>query len=129
MDNVHALIIDDNAGNSGVLAQLLTNEGVSYTAVLNPRQLPNVLERLNRVDVVFLDLEMPGMNGYTVLNQFKADARFANTPVIAYTVHTTEVNTARKHGFDGFLAKPIDADRFPELFARIMRHEAVWSLS
>jgi CheY-like chemotaxis protein len=129
MGNTHALIVDNDANNLGILAQLLAQEGVAYTGVQNPRNLQTTLSNLGQVDVIFLDLEMPGMNGYQVLAMLRADERFQQTPVVAYTVHISEINSTRQHGFDSFLGKPLDPDLFPKQLARILRGEGVWSTS
>jgi two-component system cell cycle response regulator DivK len=51
-----------------------------------------------------------------------------SVPIITYTVHLSEMDMARKMGFDGFLGKPLDADRFPELIKRILNGKSVWEL-
>lgn len=122
----HALIIDDNAGNVKVLGGLLSLEGISYTQVREPSQLPDILPELHPVDVVFLDLEMPDLNGYEVLRLIQEQAAFQDVPVVAHTVHINEINTARDLGFHSFISKPIKAERFPDQLARILRGERVW---
>jgi CheY-like chemotaxis protein len=125
----HALIIDDNVGNVKVLAGLLAVEGVTQTQIFNPTQLGDALKAAPRPDVIFLDLEMPALNGYDVLAQIKGRADLSSVPVVAYTVNTGEINTARQLGFHSFLSKPLNADRFPEQLRRILRGEPVWSAS
>jgi two-component system, cell cycle response regulator DivK len=129
MTHIHALIIDDNANNLGVLAELLAIEGATITKIQDPRKLEAMLESLAKVDVVFLDLEMPGLNGYEVLARLKSDARFGNVPVVAYTVHVSEIGVTRTKGFDSFLGKPLDAERFPTQLQKILRGEKVWAIS
>lgn len=124
MGVIQALVIDDNAQNLKVLAQLLTRQGVHCTTVQNAVHLPSLLAQLERVDVVFLDLEMPGQNGYEVKEALRME--LGDTPIIAYTVHSNEINTVRQSGFDGFLGKPLDNGRFPEQLARILKREPVW---
>jgi len=126
MSEKHALIIDDNAKNVTVLTRLLAAERVSSTQITQPKQLEATLEGLNQVDVVFLDLEMPDLDGYQVLQYLKTEARFQTIPVVAYTVHLSEMAAAHQQGFDGFLGKPLDSDRFPDQLARILSGEAVW---
>lgn len=121
-----AVIIDDNPKNVSVLARLLSNEGLSSVQITNPAKLNAELERAQDIKVIFVDLEMPGTDGYQILNQLKADARFQSVPVLAYTVHVSEINVAHERGFDGFLGKPLDADHFPDQLARILSGEAVW---
>lgn len=122
----HALIIDDNLKNIDVLARLLGMEGVSCTTVPKTSQLDDVLKHVTSVDVVFLDLEMPGKNGYEILEKLKADPRFTSVPIVAYTVHVSELHNAHQGGFTSFIGKPLDSDRFPEQLARILSGEQVW---
>jgi two-component system cell cycle response regulator DivK len=122
----HALIIDDNARNVTVLATMLEEESVSSTRVTHPTQLEAALETVDQVDVIFLDLEMPGVDGYQVLARFKQDAKFKGVPVVAYTVHVSEIHNASQQGFDSFLGKPLNADKFPEQLKKILKGERVW---
>ncbi|MCC7207344.1 MAG: response regulator [Anaerolineae bacterium] len=126
MDKLHALVVEDNAQNANVLGNLLAKRGITCTKVFNPRHMESTLEGLDHVDIVFLDLEMPGASGYDVLDTLRHDARFDNVPMVAYTVHISEINTAYRVGFHSFLAKPIDPDRFGDQLARILRGERVW---
>lgn len=122
----HALIIDDNVDNVGVLEQLLTLEGVDYTSLHDPAKLDTSIGASSNFDVVFLDLEMPNMDGFQMLSKLKADSRFTNTPIVAYTVHVSEINEARNRGFDSFIGKPLDADSFPNQLQRILNGKPVW---
>jgi CheY-like chemotaxis protein len=124
MNQSHALVIDDNPQNRKVLAQLLGKQGVNCTEVSDPTKLQSVLSTVDHIDVVFLDLEMPGLDGFAVKTLLRE--QLGNTPIIAYTVHVSEMNTVQESGFDGFLAKPISGARFPEQLARILRGESVW---
>lgn len=126
MDQLNALIIEDNTKNLYVLARLLAERGISNTPVTDPKHLEATLERIEKVDIVFLDLEMPGVTGYEVFEQLKADQRFSGVPFVACTVHSGEMNKAHDSGFDGFIGKPLDPDRFPEQLTRILHGESVW---
>jgi CheY-like chemotaxis protein len=121
-----ALIIDDNADNIAILAEMLMLESLEYVAIQNPTRVDSFLAQDASFDVVFLDLEMPHINGYDILEKFHADTRFHQVPIVAYTVHVSEINTARKFGFHSFLGKPLDADQFPEQLANILNDKHVW---
>jgi two-component system cell cycle response regulator DivK len=129
MNQVHALIIDDNIKNMNVLSMLLSEQGVSTTQVINPTKLDAILQGIDHMDVVFLDLEMPDIDGYEVLALLKSHARFQTVPVIAYTVHVSEINAVHQQGFDGFIGKPLDPDKFPDQLARILNGLPVWEVS
>jgi two-component system cell cycle response regulator DivK len=83
---------------------------------------------LDAIDVVFLDLEMPNYDGFNLLTDLKADARLSHVQIIAYTVHTSEIDEARQAGFDGFLGKPLDIKRFPDQLERILNRQPVWEI-
>jgi CheY-like chemotaxis protein len=124
MSQIHALVIDDNHSNLRVLSQLLGRQQAKCTEINNPAGLEALLPTLEPIDVVFLDLEMPGMDGYRVKDMLRA--ALGKTPIVAYTVHVSEMNVVRQLGFDGFIGKPVDNARFPDQLARILRGEKVW---
>ena len=122
-----ALIIDDNVDNVGVLEEMLMMEGIEYTSLHDPAKLEAKIQNRPAFDIVFLDLEMPNIDGYEMLGRLKADARFQGVPIVAYTVHVSEINEIRKRGFHSFLGKPLDADAFPKYLHRILNGERVWA--
>jgi CheY-like chemotaxis protein len=122
----HVLVVDDNAGNLAVLGRLLSLQGLTYTPFSDPTRFLDALPSLPDFQVAFIDLEMPHVDGYRVLESLRSDPRFAKTHVVAYTVHHLEVNNAREKGFDSFLAKPVDMDEFPDYLQKILNGEDVW---
>ena len=122
----HALIIDDNANNVAVLSALLTMEEIDHSSIDDPRKLESFLESEWQFDIVFLDLEMPGLDGYVVCEQLRSDVRFSDVPIVAYTVHINEIQVALEKGFHSFIGKPLDVDQFPEQIARILAGERIW---
>jgi CheY-like chemotaxis protein len=123
----HALIIDDDPGNIGVLQQLLTLEAVTYTAVQDSSQLGQLLPGMEHIDIVFLDLEMPDVNGYEVFELLKSQPRLATVPIVACTVYSEEIHRAREMGFHSFISKPLDADRFVVQLESILQQKPVWN--
>ncbi len=125
MANLHALIIDDDAYSLHVMERLLDQENISYTAVADPTCVEDLLKTLDTVDIVFLDLEMPKLDGYEVLAMLKKHLD-AKVPIVACTVHTAEINNTRRQGFFSFVAKPLDLDRFSDQLNRILNGIPVW---
>lgn len=122
----HALIIDDDPMNHVVMARLLERQGVSCTTVQHPALLSETLDALEACDIIFLDLEMPVMDGYEIFDILVTDDRLRAVPIVACTIHTDEITTARQVGMNGFIAKPLDAHRFPSQLARLLSGEEVW---
>jgi CheY-like chemotaxis protein len=122
---IRALIIDDNHTDQKVLAQLLLLEGAELVQIYDPAELAASIESLDDMDIVFVDLEMPHYNGYQVLEILTQKYR-ANVPIVACTVHTSEINTARTLGFHSFIGKPLKSAQFSAQLKTILRGESIW---
>lgn len=120
-----ALVLDDNRLNLDVLRTLLEREGLQVRALESPRQLFETLEETAPA-VIFLDLEFPNHDGFEIFKELRADARWEQVPIVAYTAHTSEIDVVRKAGFNGFLGKPLNTQRFPMLLQRILNGQSVW---
>jgi two-component system, cell cycle response regulator DivK len=126
MSSFNALVIDDNTENVEVLTSLLTTSGGQVLSFKDPTKALAALATLPPLNMVFVDLDMPKISGFQMLEPLRQN--LPNVPIICYTVHISEIDVARKMGFDGFLGKPIDHDRFPGLIQRILKGQAVWEL-
>lgn len=123
--SLNALIIDDEQFNLEVLYRLLAAQGITATKIQDVRHLENSLSNASDFDLVFLDLEMPQMNGYEVFEMLRQSLD-QDTPIIACTVHANEISTVRELGFSGFISKPLDQQRFSDQVSTILRGEPVW---
>lgn len=102
------LIVDDRAANVRLLEQMLT--GAGYTGVastLNPHEVCE-LHRRNRYDLILLDLLMPGMDGFTVLEGLKAIETDSYVPVLVLTAEPGHKLRALQAGAKDFISKPFD---------------------
>ncbi|HLY29244.1 MAG TPA: response regulator [Aggregatilineales bacterium] len=126
MSTTRALIIDDNSMNGDVLATLLANEGIESTTVVLPKNLAQIIGQLSPLSVVFLDLEFPSHSGFDLLKELKEMPELHDVPIVAYSVHTSEIDTVRKAGFHSFLGKPVTASRFAQNLRRILDGEPIW---
>lgn len=125
MTNKHVLIVDDDSYNVYIMERFLDRENIAYTAVTDTIALENTLKELVQIDLILLDLEMPKRDGYEIVKVLKQYLG-SSVPVVACTVHTAEINRTKKLGFSGFIAKPLDMDRFPEQISRILNGETIW---
>ena len=124
---LHAVVIDDDSFNLEVMGRLLTAHGATSTTIQDPTHIESTLDGLNGVDVIFLDLEMPKMDGYKAFELLRSKLG-SGVPIIACTVHTNEMETASELGFAGFVSKPLDAARFKGPLERIMNQQPVWDV-
>lgn len=128
MSAPHALIIDDNKTNIEVLTMMLGREGVEHTSIQFVMNLDEILASTPQINVVFLDLEMPNHDGFELLAYFKSKPQLANVPIVAYTVHNSEIDLARRAGFDSFLGKPLSLTKFPDQLKKILAGISVWEI-
>jgi len=126
------LIVEDNVRNYALLARLLVFLGVRQTEWKRSgwQVLEFAKDAMPRVDLILLDIHLPEEDGYEVLERFRKDERFAKTLIVAVTADVSQanLNRAKLAGFDGFLAKPINVDLFPEQVQRVLQGESVWDL-
>jgi two-component system cell cycle response regulator DivK len=126
------LIVEDNVRNYALLARLLSFMGVRQTEW--NRSGWHVLEfardSMPQVDLILLDIHLPDEDGYEVLVRLREDEHFRDTRIVAVTADISSANLSRAQsaGFDGFLAKPINVDLFPDQILRILEGESVWDL-
>lgn len=128
--DVNVLLVEDEPLNTTLTVAMLNMIGIQRVhAFASWRQLEGCLATLPPIHLVLLDLRLPGNHdGYYILKQLRADPRFAKTPIAAMTaqVMPDDVKRAEEAGFDGFLAKPLNFDRFPQNIQRLLAGEYVW---
>lgn len=126
------LVIEDNLNNFLLIARLLAYLGVERCEwKASGWQVREFVESLPSVDLILMDINLPEVDGYRALELLRRDPRFKDKLVVAVTADASQSNMekARQAGFDGFIGKPIDPDRFPRQIERILRGEKVWEVS
>ncbi len=129
------LIVDDQAANVVLLAQMLA--GAGYTAVTSTQdpQAVCALHRAHRYDLILLDLQMPGMDGFQVMEGLKEIETGGYLPVLVITAQPGHKLRALKAGAKDFVGKPFDLGEVlmrvhNMLEVRLLhRHETVHNLA
>ena len=112
------LIVDDQAANVRLLEQTLGGAGfVSVTSSLDPRAVCE-LHRTNHYDLILLDLQMPVMDGFEVMDGLREIEKDGSLPVIVVTAQPDQRLRALRAGARDFFTKPID---LAEVLARVHR--------
>ncbi len=125
----HILVVEDNVPNFVLIARMLAFMGVQHCEwKTSGWQVVQFADTLPRVDLVLMDIRLPYEDGYQALQKIRAHDRLKDTLVVAVTAEASEeqLRKAQQAGFDGFLGKPLDPDRFPDQVRRILAGEAVW---
>jgi len=113
------LVVDDNAANRQVAAELLKGAGVVPDFATNGRDAVAAVFGTD-YDLVFMDIQMPGMGGCEATALIRGNGRYAELPIIAMTAHA--LNGVREEclegGMNDYLSKPVDPAQLLELLTR-----------
>ena len=120
---VRVLLVEDNEMNRQVATELLESAGAAVTVAMHGGEAVKILTEGPQppsFDVVFMDLQMPEMDGFTATKLLRGDSRFASLPIIAMTAHALVEERQRclEAGMNDHVSKPIDPDA---LFATLAR--------
>ena len=101
-----ALIIDDNADIAEMFASLLRHCGHEPSIVFEPH---SALEkaREEKPQLIFLDIGLPGMDGYTLARRLRSEAAIDGARIIALSGHMVDENRFRESGINNYLLKPV----------------------
>jgi two-component system, cell cycle response regulator len=106
--NAGILIVDDQEANVQLLEQMLRSAGYScITSTRNPREVCG-LHRANHYDLILLDLLMPGMDGFQVMEGLKEIETDGYLPVLAVTAEPAHKLRALQGGAKDFVSKPFN---------------------
>jgi adenylate cyclase len=102
------LVVDDQPANVLLLQRMLGEAGYrSIMSTLDPRTVRE-LHETNRYDLILLDLQMPGMDGFQVMEELKAIETAGYLPVLVITAQPDHKLRALRAGAKDFISKPFD---------------------
>jgi two-component system cell cycle response regulator DivK len=125
------LVVEDDPNNQLVVTKLLQLAGVSAENIFAiGGDAVSYLQTLlpDSIDLILLDLRLPKKDGYTILSELRADPAWADMRIVALTANVmrSDILRAQAAGFDGFIGKPIDGQRFPAMLRDILAGQPVW---
>jgi two-component system, cell cycle response regulator DivK len=127
--DAYVLVIEDDVNNLMVATDFLHILGVKYVnARASGWQGVKLAESMPQIDLILLDIQLSHEDGYAVLQRIRAIPKLKSTCVVAVTANVLPQDEARVRaaGFDGFIGKPLDFDRFPEQITAILNGETMW---
>lgn len=118
------LVVEDNAKNMILMRDVLKYYGYAVISAQNGEEGVR-LAREQRPDLIFMDIQMPVMDGYTAIKIVRSDPELQAMKVVALTsfAMSGDKELLLSAGFDGYLAKPLDIRQLPGVIKKYLGEE------
>ena len=127
--NQRALIIDDDPSQLKLTGEIISLAGLNYDTGMNGKEALKVLAE-NEYDIILSDIQMPKMDGFTLLKHIKSDPKTRGIPVIALSGRTNKhVSEYKEAGFSGSLRKPYSPADLLQLISQFLQVESKISVT
>lgn len=123
--SISAMAVDDNPANLKLISVLLKDLGVAVVAFDSGLKALQHVEQ-NPVDLIFMDIQMPGMDGVETSRRIREiEGTRKHTPIIAVTAHAleSERNELLRSGLDDYLTKPISEAQLVHVVSKLLETE------
>ena len=120
------LYIEDNPPNQRLMRQVLSRFPVLHLEVVEEALRGIFMARTQHPDLIILDINMPGINGYEALNVLRKDPATQKIPVIALSANAMshDIEKGMASGFDVYLTKPINLALLIDAINELIADEA-----
>jgi two-component system cell cycle response regulator DivK len=108
--NARILVVEDQEDNRTIMRDLLTHAGYEVIEAVSGDEGVSMAQT-HVPDVILMDIQMPGLNGYEATRRIKADSALQHIPIIVVTSYAMsgDEEKAREAGCDAYLSKPVNA--------------------
>jgi two-component system cell cycle response regulator DivK len=108
------LVVEDNDMNMQLVEYLLEEGGHQIIKAASGEEALSIARGGEQVDLILMDIHLPGIDGLSVVREMKADDRTKAIPILALTAHAMRGDRDRflEAGCDGYISKPIDVKTF-----------------
>ena len=115
------MVVEDNEDNRDLIVKVLSHRGYEVIGVSDGSE---ALARLSEVvpDLILMDINLPGMDGYEVTRRIRHDETFAEIPIVALTAHAMRGDKEKSlaAGCNAYVPKPINVHTFPDVIAGLL---------
>ena len=114
MSSARVLVVEDNDMNMQLVEYLLEEGGYQIVKAASGEEALSIARGGDPVDLILMDIHLPGIDGLSVVREMKTDERTSAIPILALTAHAMRGDKDRflEAGCDGYISKPIDVKTF-----------------
>lgn len=115
--------VDDDAATRNALVKLLTASGYRVVGAGDAKELTAVLRTPPVPDAILLDVDLPDLNGFDIVQRLRAHPHFKDVPIVMFTGHgdTEHIMRGLTLGVDGYVTKPATLDVLKSTLATVLR--------
>jgi two-component system chemotaxis sensor kinase CheA len=115
--NNNILVVDDSGTNLFLLQRLLEDEGYQVIALDNAREALDYLQKKNEIQLILLDIMMPGIDGFEFMEKLSEKSSLKDIPVVMVTAKNDRASQkkALSMGAVGYMTKPLDLNKLRNL--------------
>jgi PAS domain S-box-containing protein len=119
LHNMHILVAEDNDINRFIIEKMINSSGARMTFVTSGEETIRAVSAED-FDLVLMDIEMPGMNGYQAAEIIRNELKKTDLPIIAMTGHAmpNEKNKCMESGMDDYISKPFQSGDLSAIIAK-----------
>ncbi len=118
------LVVDDDVRNIFAMTSLLENQGMNVVSAENGKEAIHTLSESDQIDIVLMDIMMPGLDGYDTMRAIRNIVKFRSLPIIALTAKAMKGDREKciEAGASDYISKPVDTDQLLSLL-RVWIHK------
>ncbi|PKO10633.1 MAG: response regulator [Chloroflexi bacterium HGW-Chloroflexi-2] len=130
LKGLSVLVVEDNVSNFVLMARMLGYLGIHCEWKTSGYEVVEFADSLPKLDLILMDIRLPYEDGYSALKKIQKSEKLKQIPVVAITAEAdpAQIEKAKAAGFNGFLGKPLNLDRFPDQMRKILSGVSVWEL-
>ncbi len=119
------LYVEDNSDNRILVRRVLEAEGYQIAEASNAEDAMQKIQSV-RPNLILMDINMPGVDGYALTARIKATPGFATVPIVAVTANVMRGDREKslEAGCDGYIQKPIDIDILSQQIERFLARQS-----
>ena len=124
MTKPRILVVEDNDMNMQLVEFLLEEGGFDIVKATSGEEALSITrDGVERLDLILMDIHLPGLDGLSVVRAMKTDEKTHGIPILALTAHAMRGDRDRflEAGCDGYISKPIDVKTFLSSIEQYMR--------
>lgn len=125
MPDKNVMVVEDNEKNRKLMRVVLKAKGYNVIEAATGEEALNIL-RNQKPDVILMDIQLPGIDGITLIKQIKGTIALKDTPIIAVTAYAMKGDEEKimEAGCDAYVSKPINTQELPLIVEKyIKKHE------